>query len=107
MQRQLEKILNKVSKELNIPYDDCCTAYMSEWHFIREKISSLPLKDVNVEEFKGLRPNFNLPSLGKFYVTEDTFNKTKKNYEFLQKIRERHVQDKGTQADLQSYSDDL
>ena len=53
--------------------------YKSYWRAIREHIKSLPLKsNLSDEEFKKLRPNVNIPSIGKLYVTLDRYHRTNK-----------------------------
>lgn len=79
------KILEQVSKDLNIPLEVVNTAYNSFWKFIRSKISELPLKeDLSKEEFSKLRSNFNIPSLGKMACT----------YERMQIIQQRYKRGK-------------
>lgn len=52
--------------------------YQTYWRTIREYIESLPLKsDLTEEEFMELRPNVNIPSIGKFYVTPGGYKRTK------------------------------
>lgn len=102
MQQHLEEILNEASKELGLPYDQCKEAYMSQWRFIREKISELPLKDIEEDKFCELRPNFNLPSFGKLYVTEEYFRNTRNKFNLIRELRKRKqdVQDKETETDI-------
>ena len=53
--------------------------YRAYWRAIREHITSLPLKeDLTDEEFLRLRPNVNIPSIGKLYVTLDRYHRLKK-----------------------------
>ena len=48
---------------------------------MREHIISLPLKeDLTDDEFMALRPNVNIPSIGKLYVTLDRYKAMKKTY---------------------------
>ena len=54
--------------------------YNSYWRAIREHVTSLPLKeDLTDEEFLQLRPNINICSLGKMYVTLDRYKRLKKS----------------------------
>ena len=83
-----EDILNKVAIDLGIPIEVVKLAYKSYWEFIRQTIQSLPLKDnLSEEEFSKLRTNFNIPSLGKLYVTWNRFVRCKKRYELIKKLR--------------------
>lgn len=88
----LEEIINQVSKELGIPYEVCSKAYMSQWFFIEEKVKQHNYKDLTLEEFKQIRPNFNLPSLGKLCVTEERFEGVLKAIEYRKKAAQRKEQ---------------
>lgn len=79
-----KEIIQKVSNELNIPYEVVNSAYSSYWKFVRETIQALPLKeDLTKEEFLKLRTNFNVPSLGKLTC----------NYERMLSIKEKYKND--------------
>lgn len=81
-------ILEKVSKELNIPEEVVDRAYKSYWEFIKEKIQSLPLKeDISEEEFSKLRTNFNIPALGKLTCTYDRMLGVKKRFNYIKELR--------------------
>lgn len=82
-------IIDKVSKELDIPVEVVDIAYKSYWKFIRETIQSLSLKNtISEEEFAKLRTNFNIPSLGKLCVTWDRLVGCKKRFKIIKKLRE-------------------
>ena len=57
-------IIKKVSEELNIP------------------------KEVVDKTFLKLRTNFNIPSIGKLYVTLDRFKRCKKRFEIIKNLKE-------------------
>ena len=59
-------------------------------------MEELPLStDLSIEEFRRLRPNFNLPSLGKFYITEEQFLRRCQRFLMLDEIKkQRHAEDK-------------
>lgn len=61
--------------------------YKAYWKTVRSYITSLPLKEeLTDEEFKRLKPNVNIPSLGKLYVTLDGYRRNKNLYnEFIKK----------------------
>lgn len=81
---KVEDAIRKVAEEMNLPYEVARTAYFTMYRFIREKMSELPLQDdLTDEEFSQLRPNFNVPSLGKFYVTLDRYHSIKKMLEYI------------------------
>ena len=81
-------ILNNVSRTLGISPDVIEKVYKAYWLYIKTTIEALPLKDkLNEEEFLKLRTNFNIPSLGKLYVTWNRFVGCKKRYELIKKLR--------------------
>lgn len=81
-------VTEQVSKELNIPIEVVNLAYRSFWAFIKDTIKALPLKgDLSEEEFNKLRTNFNIPSIGKLYVTSDKYERMKKRFEYIKKIQ--------------------
>lgn len=76
-----QEIVNTVASNLNLPSTFVNKVYRAYWRVVREHISSQPLKeDFSDEEFLILRPNVNIPSLGKFYVTVDRYRKMKRSY---------------------------
>ena len=82
-------IIGKVSQEMDIQLEVVDTAYKSYWKFIKQTIQSLPLKDdISEEEFAKLRTNFNIPSLGKLYVTWNRLVGCKKRFEIIKRLRE-------------------
>lgn len=90
--KPLRAIIKEVSQELNLPEEVVLVAYRSYWEFIRKTIEVLPLKDdITEEDFNKLRTNFNIPSIGKLYVTWDKVQSTKKRRIYLQQIRENNV----------------
>lgn len=83
-----QEILKKVAIELNLPVKVVKLAYESHWTFIRETITSLPLKEsLNEEDFSKLRTSFNIPSLGKMSVTWERYLYMKKQWEILKRMR--------------------
>jgi hypothetical protein len=84
----LEEIINKVSLNLNLPKEVVETAYMSFWDYIRESIQALPLKeDLTEEEFNELKCNFNIPSIGKLYVTYPRYRALKDRIKYFKAIQ--------------------
>ena len=92
----LEEIIRKVSEEMNLPYDVCYKAYMSSWKFILEKAQALTLNDqISIDDFKKQRVNFNMPSLGKMNITEESFRKKIRRLEIIKEFkRKKDVQGK-------------
>lgn len=77
-----EEIVSRVSTETGLTARLVDRTYKAYWKAIREYIKSLPLKeDLTDEEFLHLRPNINLPSLGKLNVTLDRYHGMKKHFE--------------------------
>lgn len=73
-----------LSQQMNLSPQKVKDVYKLFWLFIREKVRRLPLKEVMTEEeFKGLKTNFNVPSLGKLYV----------NYKDIKKHNAKHQKD--------------
>lgn len=83
-----KEIILDVSRNLDISPDVIEKVYKAYWSFIKETIQALPLKDnLSEEEFSTLKTNFNVPSLGKLYVTWNRFVGCKKRYELIKKLR--------------------
>lgn len=72
---------------------------MAQWSFIYEKIGEHSLHNMSLDEFRQIRPNFNIPSIGKLCVTEERFINIKKFYEIV-KNRKKDVQDKEDKSDV-------
>lgn len=86
----MKDIYLKVSEMLGIPENTVREAYISFWRFIRETISELPLKEnLTEEQFRELRTNFNIPSLGKLVCTYDRYIGMKKRYKYLLNLKEK------------------
>lgn len=83
-------IINRVSKELDLPKEVVDRTYKAFWLFINQTIQSLPLKDnLSEEDFAKLRTNFNIPSLGKLTCTYDRMLGVKKRFNLIKQIREK------------------
>lgn len=84
-----------ISEKLGLPKKLVKSVYMSYWKAVREHIISLPLKeDLTDEEFIKLRPNVNIPSIGKFNITLERYKALKNNYnEYLNKQDVTHKED--------------
>jgi hypothetical protein len=84
----LDDILEKVSIDTNIPKEVVIEAYNSFWGFIRDSIQALPLKeDLTEEEFNKLKCNFNIPSIGKLYVTYPRYRALKDRTKYFKAIQ--------------------
>ena len=66
----MQKTLNKLSGELNIPTEQLIKVYKAYWRFIRRTIEDLPLKEeLDEKAFSKLKTNFNISNLGKLSCT--------------------------------------
>lgn len=75
------EIISKVAEDTGLSKILVDRTYRAYWRAIREHITSLPLKDdLTDEEFNKLRPNINIPSIGKLYVTLDRYRRMKKMF---------------------------
>ena len=62
----MQRTIELLSRELNLPKEVIEKTYRAYWKFIRTKIEELPLKaSMEEEEFSTLKTNFNIPNLGK------------------------------------------
>lgn len=82
-----DEIISKVAESTGFTKHIVDRTYRAYWKTIRDYITSLPLKDdLTDEEFLALRPNVNIPSIGKLYVTLDRYKRMKEAHkEFLKK----------------------
>ena len=87
-----EQIIESVANELQLPVDLVRKTYKAYWQFVRDTIQQLPLKgDISEEEFKKIKTNFNIPSLGKLYCTRDRYLRVKKRFEYINNLKEKDV----------------
>lgn len=83
-------IITQVSKNLNLPVNIVDKVYKSYWKFIRTTIQELPIKEtMSEEDFKQLRTNFNIPSLGKLSCTYDRLRRVRERYKYIKNLREK------------------
>ena len=68
MNNSLNLALRKVARNLSVDQKLVEQVYKSYWFFIKEHVSSLPLRDLSQEEYDSTISNINLPFLGKLYV---------------------------------------
>ena len=94
MNNTLNLALRKVARNLSVDQKLVEAVYKSYWYFIKEYISSLPLRDLTEEEYDSTVSNINLPFLGKLYVD---YNKLAKYHK--QRKLYRDVKDKESEAD--------
>ena len=73
-----EEMVSRVSDSTGISKALVNRTYKAYWRTVREYIESLPLKqDLTEEEFLKLKPNVNIPSIGKLYVTSGGYKRIK------------------------------
>lgn len=97
-----EQIVSEVAESLSLPKRFVDRVYKSYWRAVREHISSLPLKDdITDEEFIKCKPNVNIPSIGKLYVTLEKYRWLKDKFEKIKQYREDNdAEDNKNQADV-------
>lgn len=88
-----QEIIEEVSKNTGVDSLTIGKTYRAFWRFIRDTIQSLPLKDsMTEEEFNSLRPNFNIPSLGKLTCTYSRYRGVKEKFNHIKKLRNENTQ---------------
>lgn len=86
-----QEIINKVSGDMGISPDIVDKAYKAFWKYIRDTLQDIPLKDdMSEEEFNMLKPNFNIPSLGKLTCTYKKYKGIKEKFKHIKKLRENN-----------------
>lgn len=81
-----DEIITKVAESTGLTKHLVDRTYRAYWKTVRSYITSLPLKDdLTDEEFLKLRPNVNIPSIGKLYVTFDRYKRMMKIYKEFEK----------------------
>lgn len=76
-----DEIILNVSASTGLSKTFVDKVYKAYWKAVREYIVALPLKgEFTEEDFKKIRPNVNIPSLGKLYVAAERFKKMKQEY---------------------------
>lgn len=80
----MQETINKLSKELNLPPDVVEKSYKAYWMFIKFTAEQVPLKkDMDEKAFSKLRPNFNIPNLGKLACTYNRYVGLKKRNKLI------------------------
>ena len=86
-----QEIIYKVSEDTGIPVEVVDKAYKAFWSYIRNSVQELPLKEELTEtEFLSLRPNFNIPSLGKLTCTYARYIGVKNKFNHIKALRKRN-----------------
>ena len=86
-----QEVVSKLSEELHLKEDVVDEVYKSFYAFIRETISSLPLKDeLTEEEFNKLKTNFNIPAIGKLHCTYERYKGMKERGKYIKNLKEKY-----------------
>jgi len=76
-----DEIIEKVAESTGLHKTLVNRIYKAYWRAVKEYIEALPLKgDLTEEEFNALRPNVNIPKIGKFYVSLERYKNIKKKH---------------------------
>lgn len=87
----VEFAILKTSHELGFPSEIVGKVYRAYWLALKQVVQALPLKeDLTEENFSKLRTSFNIPSLGKMFVTFDRYQGVKRRFQYLSQIRDKH-----------------
>ena len=66
----MDKIYEKVAKECKLPKKLVKQIYTSYCKLLIEKLSGIPIKDLDEEELEKLKTSVNLPEIGKIYYNK-------------------------------------
>lgn len=79
-----EEIVTRVAESTGLNEKLVDKTYRAFWRAVKEHIKALPLKeDLTEEEFLALKPNVNIPSIGKLYVTPERYKRVKQVHQKL------------------------
>ncbi len=87
MNNTLNLALRKTARRLSVDPKLVESVYKSYWLFIKTHIASLPLREMDKEEFDSTVANFNLPYIGKLYASYDKVEKYKRQLKFYQDVK--------------------
>lgn len=87
---EYEDIVSRVADSMGLSKKLVDRTYKAYWKAVKEYITTLPLKqDLSDEEFLKLRPNVNIPSIGKLYVTLARYKTIKKKHFEIEKLKNK------------------
>ena len=87
---EYEDIVSRVADSMGLNKKLVDRTYRAYWKAVKEYITTLPLKqDLSDEEFLRLRPNVNIPSIGKLYVTLDRYKTIKKKHFEIEELKNK------------------
>lgn len=86
-----KEIIQKVSEDTGVSIDTVDKAYKAFWLYIRNSVQELPLKkELTEAEFLSLKPNFNIPSLGKLTCTYTRYKGVKDRFNYIKAFRKKN-----------------
>jgi nucleoid DNA-binding protein len=89
-----DEIIEKVAESTGLHKTFVNKVYRAYWKAVKEYIETLPLKEeLTDEDFQKLRPNVNIPAIGKFYVTLERYKNKKKYYKINTEDNVAHKKD--------------
>ena len=78
-----KKIYEKIANNNNVPTQMVKDIYESMFKFISDRVREVDgISEKTEEDFKKLRLSFNVPLLGKFYITHDSVQRIKKHKQY-------------------------
>jgi hypothetical protein len=85
----MKKEVEWLSKETGLEPEVIKKVYKAYWQTVKDFAEEVPLKEAaeGKVDFKSLRPNINIPSLGKLNCTEERFNRINKRLEHIKALR--------------------
>lgn len=89
MNNTLNLAIKKVARNLSVDQKIVESVYKSYWFFIKEHISSLPLRELSKEEYDSTVSNINLPFLGKLYVDYNKLEKYHKKRKLYRDVKSK------------------
>ena len=86
----MKETIEALSRKLNLSSSVIENAYKAYFLFIRKTAEQFPFKeDMDEKVFNKLRPNFNIPNLGKLACTYNRYTGMKKKNQLMKK---KHVE---------------
>lgn len=85
-----EEIVSRIADSVGLSERLVDKIYRAYWRAVKKHIELLPLKqDLTEEEVLNLKPNVNIPSIGKFYLTLGGYKRTRNTYNRIQEYRKK------------------
>lgn len=85
-----EEMVSQVAESVGLPKKMVDKIYKAFWKAVRIHIESLPMKqELTDDEFLQLKPNVNIPSIGKFHVTLDRYHRVKSRRRIIEEFKSK------------------